>query len=307
MNTRKLPHRMITFAFTLLLVGVILTLKAGPVSSAQAALESMPPEFLAAIDFPAPESTGQLLASDCNPTGGSGGLAPGRYATNVAGLKATVVVGKGYKQSTPTYLAFLLHGDGGKYQAYQKANNPITKFIDERNWIFVAPQSPNNGDSWWQNQKGNQVDAFARVLDTMFAQYNVCRNVVFGTSGSGGSEFWTSHFFPNKGGQYPAHMVIACGGSGGGGSSNRQKIQALGKDGSVVARSSFYFVYGTKDKLAPMITDSIEIYRNSGFKVYVDKLEGAGHCNKWKDQGFPTWAEQAVIKWKDLAGQVGAN
>ena len=143
--------------------------------------------------------------------------------------------------------------------------------------------------------------AFANVLDKMFAQYNVCRNIVFGTTGSGGSEFWTSQFFPAKGSQYPAHTVIACGGSGG----PRDKITSLGRIAELVNRSTFYYVYGTKDNLAGGIQSSIQSYSSAGFDVRVKKLEGAGHCNKWQDQNLPSWPDWTVTFWTSMAKEQG--
>jgi hypothetical protein len=246
------------------------------------------------------QTSSALVPANCNPTGGSGGLQPGIHETNVAGVKAIVVVGKGYNPKNPSYLGFNLHGDGANYTAIRKANNAITKLANANGWVLVSPLAP-NGKSWWQNPKGDQKQAFANVLDKMFAQYNVCRNIVFGTTGSGGSEFWTSQFFPAKGTQYPAHTVIACGGSGG----PRDKINALGKDSGLVNRSTFYYVYGTKDKLAGGVQNSIKSYSGAGFDVRVKKLDGAGHCNKWKAQGLPTWHEWAATFWKDMAREQG--
>lgn len=306
MNTQQLRPRNIMTALAILFAITLFSWSGSSIVSAQSAAKPIEIASRSIINFPAWESSSNLLASGCSPTGGSGGLAPGRHETTVAGLNAVVVVGKGYKPGTPTYLSFLLHGDGGQYKAFLSSTNPVTQFVDGHNWIFVAPQSPNGGASWWANMNGDHVAKFAKVLDAMFAKYNVCRNVVFGSAGSGGSEFWTSYFFPYKGGTYPAHTVVACGGNDGN-SDARQKIKALGQNSTVVSRSSFYYVYGTKDKLVPGILESISAYSNAGFKVYVDKLDGAGHCNEWKSQGFPGWYQQIATKWGILVGKVGAN
>jgi hypothetical protein len=135
------------------------------------------------------------------------------------------------------------------------------------------------------------------VFDEMFAKYNLCRNIVFGTTGSGGSEFWTSQFFPEKGVQYPAHVVIACGGSDG----PKSKINALGKNANTVARSRLYYVYGTADRLASGIRQSIQTYTGAGFHVKVKALEGAGHCNKWRSENLPTWHDWAATYWTEIA------
>lgn len=237
----------------------------------------------------------------CNPTGGTGGLAPGRYGTTVAGLNATVVVGQGYDPQVPTYLGFFVHGDNGVWTKYQTPSNPVTRFVDQQSWIFVAPQSPNDGKSWWTNWEGDHNEAFAAVLDEMFARYNVCRNVVFGSSGSGGSEYWTRLFFPEKGGNYPAHTVIGCGGNDGVYTAVNNQIIALGRDPNVVTRSTFEYVYGTEDRLYDTIQRSIAIYTRAGFHVIVDELEGAGHCNQWTSQGLPDLSTQIAAHWEKRA------
>jgi hypothetical protein len=236
------------------------------------------------------------VPAGCNPTKGSGGLKPGTYHTTVAGLTAVVVVGRGYNANTPTYLGFTIHGDGGAYEMIQRGNNPLNELADEWGWILVSPLAP-NGKSWWSNPTGDHKQALANVLEEMFAKYNLCRGIVFGTTGSGGSEFWTSQFFPEKGGQYPAHMVIACGGSGG----SSSKINALGKNPNVVARSRLYYVYGTEDRLASTIRRSIQTYTGAGFHVQVKVLEGAGHCNRWRQQDLPAWHDWAATYWTEIA------
>jgi hypothetical protein len=240
----------------------------------------------------------------CTPTGGAGGLAPGRYLTTVAGLNAAVVVPPGYNPARPTYLGFFIHGDGAVYDGFVKASNPVTQFVTARNWILVSPLSP-NGQSWWANRVGDHNLALARVFDEMFARYNVCRNVVFGATGSGGSEFWTSYFFPAKGGTYPAHTVVACGGNDGHDSLSRQQILTLGRNPNVVARSTFDFVYGTADRLVPGILQAIELYSRAGFDVPVEAIPQGGHCNKWKAEGRPTFHEQIRIHWGRMADELG--
>jgi len=246
-------------------------------------------------------------ASNCNPTGGSRGLAPGRYRTTVAGLNATVVVGQGYDPRTPTYLAFFLHGDNGSWTKFLSTSNPVTKFVNQQGWIFVAAQSPNDGESWWTHWSGDHNQAFSRVLDEMFAKYNVCRDMVFGSSGSGGSEFWTSHFFPAKGAEYPAHTVIGCGGNDGYSRTSRQQVSALGRDPDVVRKSTFEYVYGTEDYLYRLVRESITLYTNAGFNVYVHEMAGAGHCNEWPADGFPDLSTQIATYWAKRAAALGAD
>jgi predicted esterase len=227
-------------------------------------------------------------------------LEPGIHQTTVAGLSAIVVVGNGYSPGAPTYLGFHLHGDGGDYDKFKSANNPVTRFIRQRGWVFVSLLSP-NGWSWWQQQAGDHDQRLADAFEEMFARYNLCRGIVLGSSGSGGSEYWTSYFFPAKGDLYPAHVVVSCGGNSGHTSEARARIRELGQNAHVASRSSFYFVYGTEDRLVPGIERSIAAYGDAGFTVFVERLEGAGHCNRWADQGFPTQSEQIAAKWTELA------
>jgi hypothetical protein len=298
----------ISFLFVLATVPVVMAHPKPPVLGQleEAQAIPLPPSELPALDFtsvatvylpiirrsPQPPPS----AADCNPTGGSGGLKPGAYDTTVAGLKAIVVVGKDYNPKTPAHLVFYLHGDGGAYHLPQSIYNPVNQFINQQGWILVSPQAP-NGWSWWANWKGDHPQALANVFNEMFARYNVCRHIVFGTTGSGGSEFWASQFFPNKGSQYPAHTIIACGGSAG----NAAKLADIAKNPNVVARSTFHYVYGTADNLYPGILKSIASYKNAGFKVFTKEIQNGGHCNVWPTQGLPTWPEWAVTYWKEIA------
>jgi predicted esterase len=237
---------------------------------------------------------------ECNPTGGSGGLVPGIYDITVANLPAVVVVGKGYDPQTPTYLGFFLHGDGGNYYRFKDPTNQVTKFITEQGWILVSPQSPNDGKRWWTEYwEEDHTQEMAAVLDEMFAQYNICRNQLFGSGVSGGSEFWANNFFPNKGAIYPAHVVLNCGGDVWIWS-YQQLLKTLGQQPNIVAKSSFTFVYGTEDYLYSTILRAIDTYTGSGFRVIVDETPGMGHCNSWFGGGYPTVEEKIVSHWTQM-------
>jgi hypothetical protein len=245
-----------------------------------------------------------LSAAACTPTGGSGGLPPGRHLTTVAGLRATIVVPVGYDPRVTTYLGFFLHGDGGNFDGFLKATNPVTKFVSQRRWILVSPLAP-NGRSWWQAWNGDHNQALGRVFAAMFARYNLCRETVFGAAGSGGSEFWTGQFFPAMGGTYPAHCLVACGGNDPHTSAGRQQALALGQRPEIVARTTFDFLYGTADRLVPGILQSIDFYRRAGFSVLVEAIEGGGHCNKWKLEGRLTFHQQIAVHWARMATSLG--
>ncbi len=243
--------------------------------------------------------------SVCNPSNGSGGLSSGNHITTVAGLKASVVVSDNYDPQKPTYLSFHIHGDGGVWRTFgEKPNHSVTQFVNEQGWILVVPESPNGGDSWWRDENGDHRQAFADVLAEMFSRYNLCQNTIIGSSGSGGSEFWTRMFFPRYGQDYPTHILIGCGGNDANGE-DRQRVMQLGSDPDIVSRTTLHFLYGSEDYLLPLIEDSIDMYQEAGFNVIVDKLEGAGHCNEWSDGGFPKFREQTVLKWDQFANTLG--
>ncbi|MCL4295860.1 MAG: hypothetical protein KJ077_09045 [Anaerolineae bacterium] len=235
----------------------------------------------------------------CNPSKGSGGLAPGIHETTVADLKAVVVVGDGYSPQQPSYLAFYLHGDEGNYRQFRFASNKVTKFAKEHGWIFIAPQSPNNGDSWWTNWQGDHNEAVAKVFKEMFAKYNLCRSSVFGSTLSGGSVFWTANFFPNKGGEYPAYTVLICGGSQPK-KADRPKVIELGQNPDIVKRSSFEYVYGSEDFLYDGIQRSMTFYKGAGFEVTKEELPGVDHC-------VPDFLPRIVTHWTDRAAKLGID
>ncbi len=248
-----------------------------------------------------PTNTPIPQVSACNPTNGSGGLAPGIHDTTIAGVRAIIVVGDGYNPNTPTYLGFHVHGDGGNIlNSFVKSSDPVTSFVNEQDWIFVAPEAPNEQNEWWKNYNGDHIQIFADVLDHMFENYNVCRDTVFGSSGSGGGVFWSGQFFVDRGGEYPAHTVLSCG-AGGGSSSDRQKVNALGENPDIVSRSSFFYYYGTLDISVPpsTIENSMAMYQNAGFDVDGLELATGGHCNEWPGQGLPNQRERIAEKWGD--------
>ncbi|MDX1522328.1 MAG: hypothetical protein R3264_11925, partial [Anaerolineae bacterium] len=131
---------------------------------------------------------------------------------------------------------------------------------------------------------------------------------IIGGSGSGGGVFWAGQFFPAQGDQYQAHMVLACGASVAN-STDRKLIRALGSNPDIVARSSFYHIYGTEDSQVSQQTveGNMAMYREEGFRVAGEKLVGAGHCNEWTDQGFPGMKEQLVEQWGILTTELGIN
>jgi hypothetical protein len=306
MSTKTFSSRKFFSIVFLLGIGLLFGLSYVPVVTAQPAqppqvdFETVQPAVLrgdvAGLKLAGPPA----LPGNCNPSKGSGGLKPGIHSTTVAGLKAIVVVGKGYNPSTTTYLGFYLHGDGGLYTQIQKAGNPITQFANAQSWIIVSPLAP-NGKAWWSNWKGNHVQALAGVFNAMFAKYNVCRSVIFGTGGSGGAEFWSSQFFPAQGGAYPAHMVLACGGS----SPAKAAVAAIAKLPGVLGRTTFQFVSGTKDRLHAGVVKAHNTYKSVGFDSRLKELVGLGHCNTWYTQKQTTWPQWTVIYWKEMANKAG--
>jgi hypothetical protein len=230
-------------------------------------------------------------------------LAAGVYSTTVAGLKAVVIVGPNYNPQTPTYLGFFVHGDGGNYYRFTDPKDALTQFIQQHSWILVSPQSP-NGSKWWtQYWEANYVPQMRAVMVEMFAKYNLCRNIIFGAGVSGGSEFIANYFFPEAGADYPAHYVLNCGGDVWL-SDEEQRIYALGKQPNIVARSSFTFVYGTKDYLYNTILRAIRIYTAANLRVTVDETVGMGHCDTWYAEGHPPADEKNSEYWDKIAREL---
>ena len=217
---------------------------------------------------------------DCNPSGGSGGLAAGTVAeVTVGGLLSSVVVGDGYDPAKPTYLVFYLHGDEGNYSQFQINGHKVSTLIKEKGWVFVAPRSHLSSSgkySWWQSPNKN-IPALTAVFEEMFAKYNLCRDAILAGTLSGGSTFYTANFFPEKGGEYPTHLILFCGGVQPS-SVGRGKVTTLGQDPDIVDRSSFKFRYGTEDFLYDDIQKTISFYSDAGFTVTQQKEAGVGHC-----------------------------
>lgn len=190
-------------------------------------------------------------------------------------MKTTIVISTKYDPNKPTYFAFYLHGDDGNYKKYQNPNHPVTRFIEEQGWVFIAPQSSHPNIHWYLNAD-RQVNELDEVFQKMFANYNLCQDTILGSSISGGSTFISGHFFPHRGKKYPMHVNLIC--LGWTDKDARQRLKVLGKDPDVVARSSFKFTYGDKDSFLPYIIPTIKVYRQAGFKVLVDERAGVVHC-----------------------------
>ncbi|MFZ1755088.1 MAG: hypothetical protein WBO46_06480 [Caldilineaceae bacterium] len=226
----------------------------------------------------------------CNATGGSGGLGAGTHDVILAGRPATVIVGQGYDPAKPTFLAYYLHGDGGDYKFHANPDNVVNTFIQQNSWIYVAPQAPpvSAGYHPWHGPSGipsPEADAnlklIADVLEAMFAQYNVCGDVLFGSGASGGSWFYDAYWFPNRGGDYPAFAILNCGSSGigAGWGSLWAKLQTLSQNPAIVRRTEFQYTIGTADFLYNNAVSSSQAIAGLGFAVPTDFLDGVTHCN----------------------------
>ena len=249
----------------------------------------------------------------CNPSNGSGGLSPGTYDITVAGRPAIVIVGDGYTPGQPTFLAFYLHGDGGNYDFDKSQFSAINQFIRQNGWIYVSPLAPqtatdSGGDSIHQWNGGSlpstgadeNLTFLSNVYEEMFANYNVCRNVLFGSSASGGSWYYDAYFFPKRGGTYPAFMDLNCGAAGvyDGGfwrfADIYQDLEALSQMPDIVNRSEFRYTIGTDDFLFDGAKTSSATYDALGFNVSTDFLPNVGHC------GFSV-SEKARDYWQSKA------
>lgn len=235
--------------------------------------------YLPAVLAPAeaPPGEGEL---GCNPSGGSGGLAAGTITeVTVGGLLSSVVVGDGYDPARPTHLVFFLHGDEGNYSQFQKSTHKVTTLVKERGWVLVAPRAHLSDEgkySWWQSPEENTASLTA-VFEEMFARYNLCQETILAGTLSGGSIFWPRFYFPEKGGVYPAHLILFCGGMWPR-TDDRDKVTALGQNPDIVSRSSFKFRYGSDDYLYDRIQDAMTFYSDAGFAVSKQQENGVGHC-----------------------------
>jgi hypothetical protein len=240
-------------------------------------------------------STVSIQALTCNPTGGTGGLSAGTHDTTIAGQPATVIVGQAYDPQKPAYLAFYLHGDEGGYDFHADSFNVINQFINDEGWIYVAPQAPEfeGGYPWYADGVGagrtlieDNAELLRDVLNDTFAKYNVCRNILFGASASGGSWFYDGYFYPNNGGQYPAFMNLNCGSSGINGNGTNvwtfygyyQKLQALSQNQDILSRTELKYTVGANDFLYDNAVISADAYANLGFGIITHYLPNTAHC-----------------------------
>jgi len=222
-----------------------------------------------------------------SPSGGSGGPGIGTHEVTIAGQPAVIIVGEGYDASRPTYLCYYLHGDEGGYRAHSSPTNQVHQFIDANNWIYVAPQAPEAparpGIFPWDGRSGGSqtgnVEQVTAVLDHMFENYNVYRDVLFGSGASGGSWFQDAVFFPREGSNYPSFFLLGCGAAGmSEGYFTYRSAQSVSADPEAVVRSELKYAIGTEDFLFSNATVSAPTYASLGFSVQTDFMEGVGHC-----------------------------
>lgn len=261
-------------------------------------------------------------AINCNPTNGSGGQQPGTYDITIAGNPVTLIVGDGYDPSRPTYLSFYLHGDEGGYDYAQSSFSPINQFVTDNGWIYVAPQADAVSDSyypWHSDGIGvdNNVGVEANtqlIIDTfsyVYNNFNVCRDLLFGGSASGGSWYFDTYFYAEHGATYPAFMNLGCG--SGGMSTNSywsntgyyDDVAALADNPDIMARTEFNYTIGTADFLFPNAQTSANTYMALGYSVLTDYRDGISHCDF--DVAKSTadyWG--ATIDSLNIAGQDGS-
>lgn len=275
-----------------------------PIFSLQPRQQEVPAVYLPLILLhPEPTPLPGAPKVPCTPTGGTGGLRPGTYKTEVAGLASTVIIGEGYSPDQPTYLSFFIHGNDGDVDRFRSRSNPVNQLVNKYGWVFVAPHTPKK-NSWSTPFDERLNEAFAKALDEMFARYNVCRETVIGSGASGGAIFWTKYFFPKQGQTYPAHISLLCG-AWEVGIKARQRLNLLGQDPVVVANSTFDYIYGPLDYLTPNILDSIYDYTTAGLKVEQLVIEGGGHCNEWPLQGLPNSSQRIADDWEARIVELG--
>jgi hypothetical protein len=101
-----------------------------------------------------------------------------------------------------------------------------------------------------------------------------------------------------RGGDYQAHTSIVCGGWAVP-KSSQPLLTQLGQDPDVVANSTFDYIYGPLDYLAPNIEDSIAEYTAAGFRVQKFVIEGGKHCDQWLGQGLPNSSQRIADDWAD--------
>ena len=253
--------------------------------------------FSMAIQFSRAQAQPDTRTIECNPSNGSGGLAPGTYSdTTIAGQPAVVIVSENYDPSEPTVLTFYLHGDGGGYTFYSQDGRPLNDLVRNNGWIFVSPQSFTDAGSgttrWWGagvsgNAAGNAgIEANAQLLEDvfeeMFAKYNLCRNVLMGHSASGGSWFYDGYFVPSRGDRYPAFMNIGCGSSGIDSGWSffpfYDNLNSFKDDNGIQNRTQLHYTIGDQDFLFDEAEDAVPHYQGLGFDVTTDFLTDVTHC-----------------------------
>ena len=151
----------------------------------------------------------------------------------------------------------------------------------------AAPEAPQELGSFpWHGRNGGSqqgnVEQVATVLDFMFENFNVYRDILFGSGASGasgGSWFHDAVFFPREGANYPSFFYLGCGAAGmREGYFTYNSAKAVSENADAIARSELKYTIGTEDFLFPNATVSAPTYTALGFSVRTEFMEGVGHC-----------------------------
>jgi CSLREA domain-containing protein len=144
--------------------------------------------------------------------------------------------------------------------------------------VYVAPQAPATDGAFhqWYALPEQNTAFLVSLIEDLFSKYNLCRNVIFGGSASGGSVFYDRTFFPTQGGTYPAFWNANCG--GGLSSDAQSRLQTLSQQPAIIARSEFSYTIGTSDFLFAQTSASADFRQSLGFQVFKHYLGGVGHC-----------------------------
>jgi len=223
--------------------------------------------------------------SSLGSSGGNSGLAPGEHFVTIGGRPARIYVGDGYNPSTPTFLAWYLHGDEGGYDY-----TAMDAFIDTMDWVLVAPRAPQGivnptTYQWDASDGGSQSSNLAQiqgVLDHMITNYNVYTNFHFGAGASGGS--WFYDLYASSLSDYPTYFNLNCGAVG-------LSSVAPPASATYVANSELHYTIGTDDFLFGGARESAPTYEAAGYQVGTDFLIDVSHC------GYNTGAS-TVAYWQ---------
>ncbi|MDP3278934.1 MAG: hypothetical protein Q8Q09_27325 [Deltaproteobacteria bacterium] len=207
----------------------------------------------------------------------------------IEGIELKLIAPNADADPAPWWLALYLHGDGARAHDNNTAPRLQAPWTSTHRALYVSARAPNRC-AWWLrpgytacdgtvapgdiDTTGENARAFATVISTLRARYNVRTDATLFAGSSGGSFFLTASFLPMFGATLRGAFALGCGAH----APWSNSLAWNGRDAALRGPTSLYFTYGDQDEFLADIRGGIGFYRTEGFLIDERVLAGLGHC-----------------------------